>query len=115
MLRSSKRLALKSVPPFASTTHVGLIQVLGAVQSSPAFQIKAIAVLCSLAESDDGSLRVVIEDIARGQESGESAHRSLFSFKDPKRRDLADLSEPELAVFGQYILMRLLVRNQIGT
>jgi hypothetical protein len=31
MLRSSKRLALKSVPPFASTTHVGLIQVLGSM------------------------------------------------------------------------------------
>jgi len=29
MLRSSKKAALKSVPPFASTTHVGLIQVLG--------------------------------------------------------------------------------------
>ena len=85
--------------------------MLGAVENSRKFEIKALSVLCSLAESENGSLNVLIEDVAKGERS----HRNLFSFKDPKRRDLADLSEPELAVFGQYILMRLLVKNQIGT
>jgi hypothetical protein len=81
------------------------------VDSARKFEIKALSVLCSLAESEDGALKILVEDVAQGARS----HRNLFSFKDPKRRDLADLSEPELAVFGQYILMRLLVKNQIGT
>lgn len=86
-------------------------QVLGAMENSRKFEVKALSVLCSLAESEDGSLKVLIEDVVKGARS----HRNLFSFQDPQGRDLADVSEPELAVFGQYILMRLLVKNQIGS
>ena len=81
------------------------------MENSRKFEVKALSVLCSLVESEDGSLKVLIEDVVKGERS----HGNLFSFKDPQRRDLADLSEPELAVFGQYILMRLLVKNRIGT
>jgi hypothetical protein len=81
------------------------------VENARKFEIKALAILCSLAEAEDSSLKVLVEDVVEGKRS----HRSLFSFKDPQRRDLADLSEPELAAFGQYILIRLLVSNQIGT
>ena len=84
------------------------------MKSSQTAKTKGLAVLCSLAELDDGSLRVVLDDVAKGHEPDSWVYRSLFTFKDYQTRDLADLPEKELAAFGQYVLIRLLGGERIG-
>lgn len=87
------------------------------MESSQKSPTQSMAVLCSLAELPDGSLRVVLDDVCKGHEPGMWAHQSLFTFKDYPAGDLGDLtalSESELASFGYYVLTRLLVSNGHG-
>jgi len=96
----------------------GLIQALGAMESSQNVPTKSMAVVCSLAELPDGSLRVVLDDARKSQAPGNWACHSLFTFKDfapGALEDLAALPESELANFGYYVLARLLVSNGHGT
>jgi len=77
-----------------------------------------MAVLCSLAELPDGSLRVTLDDVAKGKQPNTWEHQSLFTFKDYSPETLTELSalpEAELASFGYYVLARLLAGNGYGT
>ena len=88
------------------------------MKSSQAAPTKNMGVLCSLAELADGSLRVVLDDVRKGQDATSWSHQSLFTFKDyapGHLADLAELPENELADFGYYVLTRLLVSNGHGT
>ena len=88
------------------------------MESSQKVPLKRMGVLCSLAELPDGSLRVVLDDLSKGQEPGTWAYQSLVSFKDYSPGvldDLATLPETELANFGYYVLARLLASNGHGT
>lgn len=76
-----------------------------------------MAVLCSLAELPDGSLRVTLDDVAKGKQVNTWAHQSLFTFKDYSPGTLAELNslpDTELASFGYYILARLMASNGYG-
>jgi len=88
------------------------------MDSSQKIPVKGSAILCSLAELPDGSLRVVLDDVERGSESAPWVHRSLFTFKDYPAEALSDLAtvpESELASFGFYVLTRLLASNGHST
>ena len=88
------------------------------MDSSQKVPVGNSAVLCSLAELPDGSLRVVLDDVERGSESAPWTHRSLFTFTDytaDALNDLANRPESELASVGYYVLTRLLVSNGHGT
>jgi hypothetical protein len=88
------------------------------MDSSQKVPSKSMAVLCSLAELPNGSLRVVLDDARKGHEPGSWAYQSLVTFKDyppGALEDLAALSETELANFGHYVLARLLASNGHGT
>lgn len=84
------------------------------MESSQKYSIKNRAVLCNLAELPDGSLRVTLDDVAKGKQVNTWEHQSLFTFKDYSPETLAELSslpETELASFGYYILARLMASN----
>lgn len=88
------------------------------MDSSQKVPVKSSAVLCSLAELPDGSLRVVLDDVEQASESAPWAHRSLFTFRDYPAGALGDLAavpESELADFGYCVLARLLASNGHGT
>lgn len=87
--------------------------MLGTMESSQKSSIKNRAVL--LAELPDGSLRVTLDDVAKGKQVNTWEHQSLFTFKDYSPETLAELSslpETELASFGYYILARLMASNR---
>lgn len=84
------------------------------MESSQKTPTRNTAVLCSLAELPDGGLRVVLDDVRKGHESGTWAYYSLFTFKDyapGSLSDLAALTEAELADFGYHVMARLLASN----
>lgn len=88
------------------------------MESSQKAPTKNMAVLCSLAELPDGSLRVTLDDVAKGKQLCTWQHQSLFTFKDYPPGTLAELNslpEAELASFGYYILARLMASNGYGT
>ena len=107
------RLHMSATPP-----QGGLTQALGAMESSQKVPTKKMAVICSLAELSDGTLRVVLDDARKSSDPGTWAYHSLFTFKDyapGTLNDLAALPEDELANFGLFVLTRLLVNNGLGT
>ncbi|MCS3810277.1 hypothetical protein [Xanthomonas sp. 4461] len=88
------------------------------MESSQKADVKDMAVLCSLAELADGSLRVIFDDARNDQEPGAWVCGSLFTFKDyPAGRlnNLASIPEVELADVGYNLLARLLASNRLGT
>ncbi|PPU67227.1 hypothetical protein [Xanthomonas pisi] len=88
------------------------------MESSQKATVKDMAVLCSLAELPDGSLRVTLDDARKDQEPGAWVCGSLFTFKDYPAGcldDLASIPEVELADVGYNLLARLLASNRPGT
>jgi hypothetical protein len=80
--------------------------------------LKNSAVLGGLAELENGSLRLVLEDVERAGEANIWQYRSSFTFKDyapGELLDLASLLEVELANFGYSVLARRLASNGLGT
>ncbi len=68
-------------------------------------------VLVCAAQTDDGSMRITLDDIARKSDDG--SHWDLDCFvtskdHDETRFDELDFDDKELAAFGYYILARLL-------
>lgn len=88
------------------------------MESSQQRPVKRSAVLCALAELENGGLRLVLDDVERTGEPKAWRYRSLFTFKDyapGELPDLASLPEEELANFGYSVLARLLASNGLGT
>ncbi|MFW3175500.1 hypothetical protein FLG15_21290 [Xanthomonas phaseoli pv. dieffenbachiae] len=88
------------------------------MESSQKAPVRDMAVLCSLAELPDGSLRVILDDVRKGHGPGTWVSESLFTFNDYPSgclSDLASVPEAELADVGYNVLARLLANNRLGT
>lgn len=73
--------------------------------------------LVCAAKSDDGSMRITLDDVTR--KNGVAPHWDMDCFVtskdyDEKRFDELDFDEKELAEFGYYILSRLYAFKKRG-
>ncbi|MCC4609719.1 hypothetical protein [Xanthomonas campestris] len=88
------------------------------MESSQKAPVKDMAVLCSLAELPDGSLRVILDDARKGHGPGTWASESLFTFNDYPSgclNNVASMLEAELAEVGYNVLARLIANNRLDT
>jgi hypothetical protein len=70
-----------------------------------------LGVLCTLDSMPDGTMRVVLDDVANSSSGGRGpwTHAVLVTFKGYEKEALEnlELSDQELAAFGHYVLARL--------
>jgi hypothetical protein len=73
-------------------------------------------VVCSLYETKEGRLRLVLDDVKNesGSNQGPWTHHVLFTFKDYDMKEVINLgfSESELAEFGFNIFARLIAQRE---
>lgn len=73
--------------------------------------------LVCAAETDDGSMRITLDDIARKSDDGSRWDLDCFVTSkdyDETRFDQLDFDDKELAAFGYYILARLWAFKECG-